>query len=88
MPGAYVGGKFVRKVDKFNFGYSYFELYELLIKYIEDKIRELPVYRWKWSLWIGCMHVGVGSNIWFSLKVKAVEAYLNVVGIEPNKKNL
>lgn len=36
LSGAYVGGKFVRKVDKFDFGYSYFELYELFIKYIKD----------------------------------------------------
>lgn len=78
----------MRKVDKFDFGFSYFELYELLIKYIEDKIRELPIYRWKWNLWIGYMHVGVGSNVWLPFKVEAVEAYLNVVGIVPNKKNL
>ena len=50
-------------IDKSGFGHSNFELYELVIKHTEYRIRELPVYRWYWDLWIGCVSMGVGFNV-------------------------
>lgn len=63
LSGAYLGGKVVINIDKSGFGHSNFELYELVIKHTEYRIRELPVYRWYWDLWIGCVSMGVGFNV-------------------------